>query len=202
MRRKNLKKVSKDVSSTVRSSEVPVPLAVAVPDPLSVPALDLQGDDEKLEEKLQERENVEPNKPVIKMERDCNELFDPCTKEPISNFLELMKRVREIKKANDTTPFGLYGLTNNTTNYIIGNGAVQLTNSTSNNSNSATQYIKNYSVIPTSVNNGITISIWFNASNLTNNNLYTLFDIASTVDGKGIQLDLSGTNMIFSGLYY
>jgi hypothetical protein len=63
-------------------------------------------------------------------------------------------------------------------------------------------YIKNNSIIPTSEIDGITISVWFNASNLTDNNIYTLFDIASTSGNKGIQLDLSGTNEICSKLYY
>ena len=93
-------------------------------------------------------------------------------------------------------------ITNNTTNYIIGDGAVQLTNTNSSNSNTATQYIQNNSVIPTSEIDGITISVWFNASNLIDNNIYTLFDIAGTSGTKGIQLDLSGTNGICSELYY
>jgi hypothetical protein len=51
--------------------------------------------DEKAEEKADK--NVGPN---IKIERDCNELFDPCTREPIENgdIDILERRVRDIKK--------------------------------------------------------------------------------------------------------
>ena len=49
---------------------------------------------------LPEGTNVDPNKPVLKMERNCNELFDPCTREPIENgdIDILERRVRDIKK--------------------------------------------------------------------------------------------------------
>lgn len=47
----------------------------------------------------------------------CNELFDPCTKEPVSSLEALEKRIREIKKQRDMIPVGLYGLTNDTSNY-------------------------------------------------------------------------------------
>lgn len=47
----------------------------------------------------------------------CIQLFDPCTKDPIANMNVLERRIREIKKQADTTPVGLYGLTNDTSNY-------------------------------------------------------------------------------------
>ena len=47
----------------------------------------------------------------------CPILYDPCTKEPLTGMPELEKRIRELKRQNDTTPVGLYGLTNATTNY-------------------------------------------------------------------------------------
>jgi hypothetical protein len=47
----------------------------------------------------------------------CTNLFDPCTREPIGSLALLEKRVRDIKRELNITPVGLYGLTNETTNY-------------------------------------------------------------------------------------
>jgi len=47
---------------------------------------------------------------------ECVQLFDPCTKEP-TTLDALEKRLKEIKKQRDITPVGLYGLTNETSNY-------------------------------------------------------------------------------------
>jgi hypothetical protein len=55
---------------------------------------------------------IEESKP-----NPCPTLYDPCTREPLSGMPELEKRIRELKRQNDTTPVGLYGLTNSTTNY-------------------------------------------------------------------------------------
>jgi hypothetical protein len=47
----------------------------------------------------------------------CTELFDPCTREPIASIEALEKRIRDIKKQRDIVPVGLYGLSNDTSNY-------------------------------------------------------------------------------------
>ena len=49
--------------------------------------------------------------------KECDELFDPCTKEPIATLEALEKRIRDIKKQRDIIPVGLYGLTNDTSNF-------------------------------------------------------------------------------------
>jgi hypothetical protein len=54
---------------------------------------------------------------VLKIKRDCTELFDPCTREPIASLEALEKRIRDIKKQRDIIPVGLYGLANDTSNY-------------------------------------------------------------------------------------
>jgi len=100
----------------------------------------------------------------------------------------------------DSNIIGNATITNNTADSIIGNGALRLSNIS--NPNLATQYIQNTSTINTTALDGITISVWFNPGDLSNNKLYTLFDIASSIGNKGIQLDLSGTNMICGALYY
>jgi hypothetical protein len=57
-----------------------------------------------------------------RIDTPCPILYDPCTREPIMDFRTLEKRVNELRRANDTSPVGLYGLTNTTNNYdfIIG----------------------------------------------------------------------------------
>ena len=100
----------------------------------------------------------------------------------------------------DGNIIGDASITNNTANYIVGNGALQVSNI---NANTATQYVRNNSQISTTGMNGMTISIWFNPSaSLSTNGFYTLFDIAGNAGNKGIQLDLSGINMICSELFY
>ena len=70
------------------------------------------------DEELPAGENVRPNKPILQMEKkECDELFDPCTKEPIASLEALEKRIRDIKKQRDIIPVGLYGLTNDTSNF-------------------------------------------------------------------------------------
>ena len=92
-------------------------------------------------------------------------------------------------------------ITNDTANFILGNGALQVVNS--NNGTTATQYVRTNTAVTTDNITGITISIWFNPStSLSANGFYTLFDIAGNAGNKGIQLDLSGTNMICSELFY
>jgi len=54
---------------------------------------------------------------TIVLDKGCVELFDPCTREPIANMVELEKRIRDIKKKADTTPIGVFGLNNDSTNY-------------------------------------------------------------------------------------
>lgn len=103
----------------------------------------------------------------------------------------------------DGTLFGSGSINNTLPNYIIGNGSLSVTNIANTNSNTSTQYVQNTNTINTSgFNNEISISIWFNPSDLSGGNIYTLFDIASSVNNKGIQLNLMGTNAIYSALYY
>ena len=47
----------------------------------------------------------------------CDKFYDPCTKEELSDFTTLEKQVRELKKKITIIPYGLYGLSNKTTNY-------------------------------------------------------------------------------------
>jgi len=54
---------------------------------------------------------------LLQDKNPCIQLYDPCTKEPIESMIALERRIREIKKKADTIPVGLYGLTNDTSNY-------------------------------------------------------------------------------------
>jgi len=96
----------------------------------------------------------------------------------------------------DATMVG--GANINSNKYVIGNSSLQLSNV----NNTTTQYVRNNTPISTTGLDGITISVWFNSSNLYANNNYTIFDIGGTIGKKGIQLDLSGTDTICSQLYW
>lgn len=48
---------------------------------------------------------------------NCETLYDPCTKEPLPDLAALEKRVRELKKKQNTASIGLFGLKNNTSNF-------------------------------------------------------------------------------------
>ena len=99
----------------------------------------------------------------------------------------------------DANVIGNATISNNSQNYIIGNGSLQKTNTTN---TTATQYVQNIIPINTSTfNNCLSISVWFNPTSLSTNNLYTLFDIVGNVGNKGIQIDLSGINAISYGYY-
>jgi hypothetical protein len=99
----------------------------------------------------------------------------------------------------DATIIGDGSINNTLPNYIIGNGALKITNVAS----PASQYVQNIVPIDMSNINNLSISIWFNpSSSLSADGFYTLFDIAGSVGSKGIQLDLSGTNKICSQLFY
>ena len=94
---------------------------------------------------------------------------------------------------------GVIDNTNPTNNYIMGNGALKLTNTAN---TIATQYVQTTTSINTTNNNNcLSISVWFNPSILSANNLYTLFDIIGNVGSSGIQIDLSGINSICYGYY-
>ncbi len=72
----------------------------------------------KVEEYKEETEIQKQNVyPDINSQQDCIQLYDPCTREEIDSIATLEKRVREIKKQKNTIPVGLYGLTNDTSNY-------------------------------------------------------------------------------------
>lgn len=73
-------------------------------------------EEEKKEEKEEEKEEEKKKEEEDKKD-PCPQLYDPCTKEPIASLADLEKRIRDIKKQQNQTPIGLYGLTNKTSNY-------------------------------------------------------------------------------------
>ena len=80
---------------------------------------------------------------------------------------------------------------------LVGTSALQLTNSTTGN---ASQYLSatptNFYLNPTT---GLTISCWVNFDSTANTNkIMRIFDIPYTLGKKGLGVDISGTNMIYS----
>jgi len=97
----------------VLSQAVPAvaPKAVPAVAPKAVPAV---ASDELLDNSNTEEDNSNTEEENVD---ECQKLFDPCTKEPIASLELIEKRVRELKKKRNSVPVGLYGLSNNTTNY-------------------------------------------------------------------------------------
>jgi hypothetical protein len=86
-------------------------------------------------------------------------------------------------------------------NYVSGTSALFL-NNTLDGSN-ATKYVESTTAFSTVPNSGMTISCWFNPTTLpATGQISALFDLVNTSNGtKGISVDLSGSNMIYSGYY-
>lgn len=66
-----------------------------------------EADNDNDDEELPAGENVRPNKPVLQMEKkECDELFDPCTREPIepNTMKELEKRIRNLRISLSDNP--------------------------------------------------------------------------------------------------
>ena len=67
----------------------------------------------------EEEQEAEEEKEAIKevnVRPDCK-YIDPCTGQELASLEALEKRIREIKREQNITPVGLYGVNNNTTNY-------------------------------------------------------------------------------------
>lgn len=105
-----------DLTDVPKKKKVKPSMFVAEPVEPSVTQLDEKVNNDSKE--LVAVENSIPNKYDLQLEeKECDKLFDPCTKEPIASIEALEKRIREIKKQRDIVPVGLYGLTNDTSNY-------------------------------------------------------------------------------------
>lgn len=83
-----------------------------------------------------------------------------------------------------------------TDTYLIGNGALQLTNS--NTAGSIKSYVTSSSGFSTSTTNGLSVSLWFKASGVSSTRM-RLFDLCTALGSQGISVDISGTNQILAG---
>lgn len=89
-----------------------------------------------------------------------------------------------------------------TSNSLVGNGALSLTNTSG---TTASQYVLSKPGKPNQSNwslnssTGLTISFWMNTAGPTAGNIMRLFDLPYSSSGfDGLSVDLSGTNMIYS----
>jgi hypothetical protein len=80
-----------------------------------------------------------------------------------------------------------------TSTYQVGNGSLQLTNTAS-----SINYMNSNSVFSTSPTNGLSVSLWFKATGVSNTRM-RLFDLCTLVGSQGISVDISGTNQILAG---
>jgi len=85
----------------------------------------------------------------------------------------------------------------------VGSGALSLTNSAT---TVATQYVKTTPGIVGQVGwnlnaaAGVTIACWINVAGVANR-IQRIFDIPLSVNQKGLAIDISGTNMLYTGWY-
>ena len=85
----------------------------------------------------------------------------------------------------------------------VGSGALALTNSAT---TVATQYVKTTPVIAGQTGwqlnaaNGVTIACWINVAGVAGR-VQRIFDIPLSVGSKGLAVDISGTNMLYTGWY-
>ena len=87
-------------------------------------------------------------------------------------------------------------------NYVSGTSALYLNNTVGGAPNSATKYIESTTAFNTNSTAGMTISCWFNPTTLpATGQIAALFDLANTANSKGITVNLSESNMIYSGYY-
>jgi len=84
-----------------------------------------------------------------------------------------------------------------TSSYQIGNGSLQLTNSSS----ASPNYLTSSSAFSTSATNGLSVSLWFKATGVSSTRM-RLFDLCSELGSQGISVDINGTNQILAGNGY
>ena len=81
-----------------------------------------------------------------------------------------------------------------TSTYQVGNGSLQLTNSSS----ASPNYITSSSAFSTSATNGLSVSLWFKTTGVSSTRM-RLFDLCSALGSQGISVDINGTNQILAG---
>jgi hypothetical protein len=96
-------KLKKTAAPSVAPSNMPAVAPVEnapVELPITTPVLPVVPQESDTYEVLPAEEHVRPNTPVQIDKKECDDLFDPCTKEPIENgdIYILERRVRDIKK--------------------------------------------------------------------------------------------------------
>lgn len=90
-------------------------------------------------------------------------------------------------------------LNSTTGNYVSGTSALYLNNTVG---GTATNYVESTTAFNTNSTAGMTISCWFNPTTLpATGQIAALFDLANTANSKGITVNLSESNMIYSGYY-
>jgi hypothetical protein len=81
-----------------------------------------------------------------------------------------------------------------TDNYLIGNGSLNLTNTTG----SSNSYVTSSSGFSTTATNGLSISLWFKTDGVAGRRM-RIFDLCTSAGIQGISVDISGTNQILAG---
>ena len=102
----------------------------------------------------------------------------------------------------DASLIGQSTITTVTANRNVGSGALALTNVTPN-TKKATQYvysipgIKGFAPLILDPSSGFTVACWINTTGVAGQ-IMRIFDIPAKIGTKGLSVDISGTNMIYS----
>ena len=92
----------------------------------------------------------------------------------------------------DATMIGNASITSTTNNYLVGTGALNLTNTAG---ITSTSYVKSTCGFSTTATNQLSISLWFKTDGITGRTM-RLIDLSPATGTNGIYIDISGTNQI------
>ena len=92
----------------------------------------------------------------------------------------------------DATLVGNATISTTTNNYLVGTGALNLTNTAG---TVSTAYVNSTCGFSTSATNQLSVSLWFKTTGIAGRKM-RLFDLSPVLGTQGIYVDISGTNMI------
>jgi hypothetical protein len=92
----------------------------------------------------------------------------------------------------DATMVGNASISTTSGNYLVGTGALDLTNTAG---ATSTSYVNSTCGFITTATNQLSISLWFKTTGISGRNM-RLIDLSPAVGSQGIFIDISGTNQI------
>jgi len=115
--------------------------------------------------------------------------FDVCFNNVANN---IVTTANNATLAYDATLVGNATISTTTNNYLVGTGALNLTNTAG---TASTAYVNSTCGFSTTATNQISISLWFKTDGISGRKM-RLFDLSPATGTQGIFVDISGTNGI------